>query len=904
MNQSQPELNLETGFMSFYLKLPQQSGNFIRLFDHGEYYSLHATDAEYVADYFYKTTTVLKYYGNSSYPSCSLSKLNAQILLKNLLLDEGFRVEIWELNNKTWDLSKTASPGHLGELEDMLFTNSDVSQSPVILVARLDKVGDQQVIGVALTDATSNREIGVIEFIDNESFSNFESLLIQQNVKECVLPEENSLEYGKLSNIVNRCNIVISQVKKAFYESNHIVQDLNRLLDSTLDVNSLAELDYKSAMSATACLVTYLQLLEDDSNMNSYTLRKLDLNQYMKLDVSAVKALNLTPAPKDGNKNMSLFGLLNHCKTPQGSRLLGQWIKQPLLDISQINTRQDFVELFFNDSHVRNTLKEEKLKSFPDLHRLAKKFQRGKASLQDVIRVYQVVLGLPELARTLSEYQGPHQHILEETFISKIAEHEKRLENLKNMVETTIDLEAVNNHEYLIRAEFNPDLQELKSKMDEVFKQLKPEAKRVALKLDLDFDKKLKFENNSQYGYHLRVSRADASRVRGNRDYIELRTQKAGVLFTTSFLRKLSSEFSDLGLDYSRVQSTIAKEIISITGTYFPVLEDLNQTIAQLDVYVSLAYIATHSPIQYKRPTLTLDGGILLTSARHPCLEVQDDVSFIANDVQLVKDESTFHIITGPNMGGKSTYIRQIGVICLMAQMGSFVPCEVYIDPNLIKLKAAEIQVVDAILARVGANDSQLKGISTFMAEMMETASILRTATKNSLIIIDELGRGTSTNDGFGLAWAIADFIARNIQCYSLFATHFHEITALENQIPTVKNYHVEAHVAENGENQSLTLLYQVKPGSCDQSFGIHVARIAKFPESVIHMAKRKAAELEDFDLQFKKPKILDEEKTLVVTKFLNEFALLDYSDIGAELKQLCAKYENEIMNAKIAIEQ
>eukprot|EP00842_Homolaphlyctis_polyrhiza_P002686 jgi/Hompol1/3418/HPOL_006577-RA len=301
---------------------------------------------------------------------------------------------------------------------------------------------------------------------------------------------------------------------------------------------------------------------------------------------------------------MSLLGLLDKCKTAQGSRLLAQWIKQPLVNKEDIVVRQNLVRTFYEDSQLRQTLHDERLKSFPDLHRLARKFQRGSAGLQDVVRVYQVILGLPQLMESLTEHSGEHADLLNEIYISKLREYYESLVKLQELVETTVDLAAIENHEFLIKADFHEELQEARGKMTQTLGLLQTEAERVAISLDVEFEKRLKFERNSQYGYHLRLSRLDASKIRSRSDYIELSTQKAGVLFTTNKLRQLSTQFTEYTELYETLQQNLAKEVISITGSYFPVLELLNQLTAHLDVLVSFAHVAIHAPVQYVCPTI------------------------------------------------------------------------------------------------------------------------------------------------------------------------------------------------------------------------------------------------------------------------------------------------------------
>ncbi|XP_004363541.2 Msh2 protein [Capsaspora owczarzaki ATCC 30864] len=842
--QSQIELDnrTEQGFLSFYRGLPEKSATTVRIFDRQDYYSVHGDDAVLVAKEFYHTLAVIKHIG--TVPYVTMSQLMFETILRELLLLRQNRVEVYAReggkNSNAWVLSRRGSPGNLQQFEDMLFTgNSEMSTSAVVMAIKLGVDDGNRMVGVSFADATQ-RTISVCQFADNDQFSNLEALTVQISAKECLFTSEaGSADCARVRVVLERGGILVTDRKRADFASKDLVQDLNRLLrlPESTSAASLPEMDLVYGMASTAALVKYLELLSDASNFGQFRIKPFDLGQYMRLDAAAVRALNLVASPLDGgNKTMNLTGLLNKCKTAQGQRLLAQWVKQPLTNLAQIEERLNIVELLAENSDLRVALQEDHLRRMPDLHRISKRFQRGKATLQDCVRLYQVCVRLPALRTALEGYVNHAQYgaIVSERFVNSLGEIIADCAKLEELVETTIDLERTEQHEFVIKPTFDERLAALRAQSDEIGSQIHQQLNIAARDLSLEPNKVLKLENNAQFGYFFRVSRAQEAALRTSKKYTTIDTKKDGVRFVSPKLRALNDEFAQLKKDYDDIQSTLATEVIKVAGGYCEPLELLNALVAELDVFASFAHISVSAPTPYVRPVVSAkgEGNIRLFGARHPCLEVQDDVAFIANDVALVRGKSELQIITGPNMGGKSTYIRQVGVVVLLAQIGCFVPCA-----------SAEVCIVDSILARVGAGDSQLKGVSTFMAEMLETASILKSASKDSLIIIDELGRGTSTYDGFGLAWAISEHIATKIHGFCLFATHFHELTALADTVPTVSNLHVSA-LTDNG---TLTLLYRVRPGVCDQSFGIHVAQMADFPTKVVEMAKRKALELEDF---------------------------------------------------------
>uniref|UniRef100_A0A182JMG9 DNA mismatch repair proteins mutS family domain-containing protein n=1 Tax=Anopheles atroparvus TaxID=41427 RepID=A0A182JMG9_ANOAO len=727
--------------------------------------SCHGDDAAFVAKLLFKSTNPVKIMEveDKQLPYVSLSKNNFEALIRELLLVRNYRVEVYtkssqKKSDNEWVLEFKGSPGNLAHFEDVLFnSNNEMINGSALIALQIRQEAKHRTIGLGFIDVNEHR-MAVVEFVDDDFYTELEALIVILGPKECLLP------------------------------------------------------------SVTA---------EEPSNHGNYQLNLLNTKRYVHLDAAAVSALNLFPKPGTPiNSNAfrwhSVLGVLDRCRTPQGHRLMAQWIKQPLRDYEMIKDRHDIVECLVDDSSVRAELYNNHLKKLPDILLALKRLLRRKASLQDIFRLYQVVLRMPKILLLLDSL--PSNVAVRNILYDPVKDILGDLKLFKSMVEQIIDLEAVERGEYMVKATFDSQLEERKEEMDAVESKMKRRLASVASDIGLEAGSSIKLEYVSHHGFHFRIMIKDEPLIRKNNSYRILDAVNRGVRFTTQSLSELSEKFSELKEAYEEQQQTIVAEVVRVAAGYVEPWTMLNNQIAQLDCLVSFAVSAVSAPIPYVRPTMHRDGPnvLKLSQIRHPCLELQEDVNFIANDAMFDEQDATMYIITGPNMGGKSTFIRSVGVAVLMAHVGAFVPCD-----------KADISIMDSILGRVGADDNLSKGLSTFMVEMIETAGIVRGASSKSLVIIDELGRGTSTYEGCGIAWSIAEWLAKESKCFTLFATHFQEITELATYVPNVKNSHMEAIV----DGERLTLLYQVKPGIMEKSFGIQVAKLANFPPAVVEIS-------------------------------------------------------------------
>ena len=543
----------------------------------------------------------------------------------------------------------------------------------------------------------------------------------------------------------------------------------------------------------------------------------------MLIDSSRRRNLELVETLREKQKRGSLLWVLDKTKTAMGARMMRSFVEQPLVDVEEIEKRQDAIEELNNKPMIRDEIREY-LQPVYDLERLISRISYHSANPRDLLVFRSSLEMLPHIRLLLKECSG--------SALQEIYEDMDALEDLCELITAAIvdDPPLAMKEGGIIRDGYNQDVDN--------YRNAKTEGKNWLADLETEEREKtgirnLRIKYNKVFGYYLEVTNSFKEMVPDY--YTRKQTLTNAERYITPKLKELEdmilgAEDKLYSLEYvlfAQVRDKVAAEVERIQKTA--------RAVARLDVFASLSLVASRN--NYVRPTVNSRGVIDIRGGRHPVVEkmIPNDM-FIANDVKLDNGENRIAVITGPNMAGKSTYMRQVALIVLMAQIGSFVPAQ-----------KAKIGIVDRIFTRVGASDDLASGQSTFMVEMTEVANILRNATKNSLLILDEIGRGTSTFDGLSIAWAVIEHIAspKILGAKTLFATHYHELTELEGKIPGVNNYCIA--VKERGDD--IVFLRKIVKGGADKSYGIQVAKLAGVPDSVIDRAKELVEELVDADI-------------------------------------------------------
>ncbi|MCG3162892.1 MAG: DNA mismatch repair protein MutS [Acidobacteria bacterium] len=613
---------------------------------------------------------------------------------------------------------------------------------------------------------------------------------------------------------------------------------------TSLDGFGLANREY--AVCAAGAAVHYVNETQKAQALHLSEISYFESNDYLVLDAPTVNNLELI-ASQDGKSAHSLFGVLDETMTGMGARLLRQWVLRPSVRIGEIEARLDSVEELKASAIKRDRLRQ-KLEPMADLERLAGKITLGRANARDLIALRQSIEVIPALRQILSDSRA--------SLLQVLVENMDELEDIRSLISNAIadDPPATTGEPGMIRDGFNAELDELRNLARSGKSYIAAIEARERGRTGIS---SLKVKFNNVFGYFIEISNSNKDRVPA--DYERKQTLVNSERYTTPELKEyetkvLGAEERILELEvqlFTELRRQIAQDVRRIQG--------VARAVALLDAVASLAEVAARR--NYVRPQLHEGDEIEIRAGRHPVIETLGE-RFVPNDLLVNNTTDRLLIITGPNMGGKSVFLKQTALIVIMAQIGSFVPAN-----------SAKIALVDRIFTRVGASDNLARGRSTFMVEMTETSNILNTATARSLVLLDEVGRGTATFDGLSLAWAIAEYLHDNARhsAKALFATHYHEMTELAKMRPGVQNY----QVAVSESKGEIVFLRKVVQGSASKSYGIEVARLAGMPKSVIERAREILTNLEQNELDVTgKPKFARHLKK--PSKHVDQLSLLD----------------------------
>ena len=769
--------------MRQYVEIKKQNKDVIILFRLGDFYEMFFEDAVNVSRELELTLTGKQAGLDERVPMCGVPHHSANIYIEKLI-EKGYKVGICE----QLEDPKTAKGLVKRDLINII-SSGTILDSEILNEKENNYIGSLLDFKTAYALTYGDISTGQIyTTLIKHNLNTIINTIISIGIKEIIIDE-------------NFDNNGIQLLKNQFKITTTITSVIEELEVYNYIHENIEDIRLKSGIKH---LLTYINKTQKRNLSHLQQAQIIEETAHLKMDVHTKRNLELTETLRLKQRNYSLIWLLDKTKTAMGSRLLKNYIENPLIDKKEIERRYKIVETLMDEFILKDDLIKDLYEVY-DLERLSGRIAFGNANARDLLQLKRSLKVLPNIKETLNKL--------------KYDKTIDTLDNLYNLLENSIyENPPVGIKEgYLIKEGYSKDLDELKDLRkggkDFVAKFEKEEKERTGIK-------NLKVGYNKVFGYYIEVSKGNVNLVKEEYGYIRKQTLTNCERYISPILKEkedqiLNAEEKIIDLEYE-LFITIRDEV----KKYIKELQEISKTISEIDVLQSFATVSEEN--NYIKPKINEKGKINIIEGRHPVVEkVLEGKEYVSNDIKL--DEKTnVLLITGPNMAGKSTYMRQMAIISIMAQIGCFVPA-----------KEAELPIFDAIYTRIGASDDLVSGESTFMVEMIEANNAISNATEKSLILFDELGRGTATFDGMALAQSIIEYIHENIKCKTFFSTHYHELTDLESTLKNLKNVHVSAHE----ENGNITFLHKVKEGSIDKSYGIHVARLANLPKSLINRA-------------------------------------------------------------------
>jgi len=790
---------MATPMMKQYNKLKAQNNDAILLFRLGDFYEAFDDDAKEIAKILNITLTG-RGKSENRIPMAGIPHHAMKRYLKRLVR-AGRKVAIAEQMEEP-------QAGKLVEREIVKIvtagTISDIDYLDEAQNNYLSAIYEKDAIyHLAFTDLTT----GEFHTISFGNFADLENEIYRLRTNEIITDDATK---GKIERNSPHISITVPESEVWNAEKNYT------LLKAHFKISNLKSFGYKKhdpELIPAGVIFDYLQQTQKSSLEHIKKITKINRSIYMNLDPATITNLELIHSRDQDKKDASLFGILNHCKTAMGQRKLRSWILNPLIKIEPLQKRLDAVDELISDP-VKLSEIQEALDNICDLERVVSKIGTGSINARDLLYLKTSLEQIKRIEELTDKYKSELVNLLQN--LSK--KEQESIQSLVELIENSITDDPPNTimEGGMIRQGHNAELDEIKkieTKGKDWLKELQvQESKSTGIA-------SLKVKFNNVFGYYIEISKSNLDKV--PEDYIRKQTLVNAERFVTEELKEWENKILNASDKANALEYEIFEFLRDEVANHIDLLQKLASIISSIDVFANFAQIARLN--NYSKPTLTNSGKTEIVNGRHPVVEKFIEKKYIPNNFSMDGNSEQIMILTGPNMSGKSTFIRQTALISLLAQIGSFIPA----DPSTVT-------VLDRVFTRVGASDNLASGESTFMVEMNETANILNNATENSLIILDEVGRGTSTYDGVAIAWSIVEYIHEQIGAKTLFATHYHELIDLEEKMERVANYNVEV-VEEKGE---VKFTRKVVKGGTDQSYGVYVAEMAGVPEEIVKRSK------------------------------------------------------------------